>query len=904
MSYRLFAALLCLCTGLSSLSAQQVAIRGTVLDSTSLPLPGASIMLVTDPDEALEAFGITNAEGQFELYTGASGDFLVKITFVGYGTFARKVVLADQDVNLGDIVLEMRSYALDGVTIEDSFIPIVITEDTITYAADAFRTEEDATVEDLLKKLPGVEVDADGTITAQGEEVEKILVDGKEFFEDDPKVASQNIPADVVDKVQVFDKQSEFTEFTGIEDGQEVKAINLQIKEGKNKGWFGNVEGEYGLDNRYNAGGNINRFNERMQLSLIGNSNNINEMPFTIMDYLRFTDGFADVMNGGFDRSQLPTNILNRNGVNQTHSAGLNFNFDFSPNTTWRSNYFYNQSDNNTLQTLTADNVLDGRSFGNTSTSDDASTLGSHRFTGKLKHSIDSTQDISIAVQANLTQTTGNVFTEAASFIEDSLLNQSTTSDIDESAQNGWEVEAAYRKRLRKTGRFLTLEASFNQGMTDIDALFDNRIYFGQPISDSSITDQQRITRSDELGYTVSLDYVEPIGTGQYLNFGLERGNSSQDRLLLYQDAIAENSYQINYDLSSDYTRLLDRSTAGMTYKLIKPRYNLSLGADLQLLELDNEEFIANAVLDENYWNVLPNGRFRYTIGSGKSLDATYRTSVTIPSIEQLQPGVDNSDPLNLYQGNPELDPEFNQNLNIRFRSFNQFYLRAFFAGVRVRYTSNRITESEFINSEFISVRTPVNSQAEWSTTAYYNYSSPFKRANLQYRIDGNINLTRSNVLVNALEDRALFATVSQTVMLENKKKKAMNLAGGFRIADTYTAYKVNGAQDQNFFNYALLGEWAITFGENWNLQIDAEYQDYLDSDFAEGDKFMFLNAQFSRYLMDKQLILHIRGNNLFDEEAGFQQTSAGNQNAQVSTNRIGRLLMLGASYKIRAFGK
>ncbi|MFT7589972.1 MAG: hypothetical protein ACI959_002193, partial [Limisphaerales bacterium] len=202
--------MLTILVSLFTVQAQQINIVGTVLDSTEIPIPGASIILVTEVEEELESFGITDLDGTFEIFTSTPGDYILKITIIGYGTFARKLKLqSGQNINLDKIRLSTKTYALDGLTIEDRFIPIVITKDTITYAADAFRTEANATVEDLLKKLPGIEVADDGTITAQGEEVQKILVDGKEFFEDDPKIASQNIPADVVDKVQVFDKQSE-----------------------------------------------------------------------------------------------------------------------------------------------------------------------------------------------------------------------------------------------------------------------------------------------------------------------------------------------------------------------------------------------------------------------------------------------------------------------------------------------------------------------------------------------------------------------------------------------------------------------------------------------------------------------------------------------------------------------
>jgi len=279
-----------------SLTGQSVAIQGVVLDSLDEPLVGASVILKHETDDKLEAFSSTDRMGAFRLTSKNYGDFIVQITYIGYGTFERRLTLKDGEslLDFGNIVLSQSAYQLEGITIEEAFIPIIIKKDTIEYNAAAFKTRPNATVEDLLKKLPGIDVEKDGTIKAQGEEVEAILVDGKDFFDDDPKIASRNIPADVIDKVQLFDRKSEFSEFTGIDDGNESKAINLAIKDGKNKGLFGNVKAAYGTENRYRGSTNLNRFNENMQLSLIGNVNNINEQAFSLMDYLKFTGGLDE----------------------------------------------------------------------------------------------------------------------------------------------------------------------------------------------------------------------------------------------------------------------------------------------------------------------------------------------------------------------------------------------------------------------------------------------------------------------------------------------------------------------------------------------------------------------------------------------------------------------------------
>ena len=290
----------------------------------------------------MKGFATTDEAGRFRVQATTENTYTLQITYIGYGTFERNLELTAQatDIDYGKIILNPNSYNLAGVTVTDAFVPIIIKNDTIEYNAAAFKTKPNAVVEDLLRKLPGVEVDQDGTIRAQGEEVQNILVDGKAFFDDDPKIASRNLPADIVDKVQLFDKASDFAEFTGIDDGNDEKTINLAIKEGKNKGLFGTVVGAYGADQRGKAAFNVNRFNEKMQLSAIGNANNINEQAFSITDYLDFMGGVEDLMNGELDLNLLPSNLLDNSGVTDLASGGLNFNYDFSKKFTLRSNYF------------------------------------------------------------------------------------------------------------------------------------------------------------------------------------------------------------------------------------------------------------------------------------------------------------------------------------------------------------------------------------------------------------------------------------------------------------------------------------------------------------------------------------------------------------------------------------
>src|SRR5688572_24948425 len=297
---RIVLLLLFLCAAFVSL-AQKMAVKGQVLDSAFNTLPYATVMLLNPQDSSLVNFGATNAEGFFEIKNVNRGEYILKITFVGNKTHSAILIPVDGNdiVNLGEIQMEVALTQLDELIVQAEKPPVVVKHDTIEFNAGSFKTNPNAAVEDLLKKLPGVEVDNDGTIRAQGEEVRGVTVDGKAFFGSDPKVATRNLPADAIDKVQVFDKKSDQALFSGIDDGQRQKTINLELKEEKRNGAFGNMQGGVGTDDRFQAKANINRFKKGQQLSFLGMANNVNDQGFSIDEYMSFTGSAQRMMRGG-----------------------------------------------------------------------------------------------------------------------------------------------------------------------------------------------------------------------------------------------------------------------------------------------------------------------------------------------------------------------------------------------------------------------------------------------------------------------------------------------------------------------------------------------------------------------------------------------------------------------------
>ncbi|MEO1448512.1 MAG: carboxypeptidase regulatory-like domain-containing protein, partial [Bacteroidota bacterium] len=392
---------------LSSLQAQH-RIAGTITDSTAMPMAGASIVLMQAADSVLSGFALSNDKGRFQIAGIKDGSYLLQVTFMGYATHWETVEVTE-NLSLDPIAMQSADMVLETVTIEGEQTPLRMLGDTIEYNADAFGAKPTDAVEDLLRKLPGVEVERDGTIRAQGERVGKVLVDGKEFFGDDPQMATKNLPADAVDKVQVFDKASELAEFTGIDDGNEQKTINLELKPDKKQGIFGSVEGGYGTENRFMGRANVNRFSNKLQLSVLGLVNNINEQGFSFSEYLNFIGGLGNMMAAGegggggsfrlaLDPSSigLPISQGLSNGFVNTGAGGVNFNLDLSPKTKLSTSYLGSRVNNLQDRTALRRNFLGGETFSTEEAQRSENLATSQRVNLKLEQKIDSFNSLTL----------------------------------------------------------------------------------------------------------------------------------------------------------------------------------------------------------------------------------------------------------------------------------------------------------------------------------------------------------------------------------------------------------------------------------------------------------------------------------------------------------------------------
>lgn len=885
-------------------------IKGSVADSSGMALQGATIVLMQAADSVLVAFGISEPDGAFAIPKTSKGDYILQISYVGYQTFHRQISL-DKELQLGLIRLQLESAVLKEVLVKGDHIPIAIRNDTIEYNAAAFQVEPNAPVEDLLRKLPGVEVDRQGNIKAQGEDVGKVLVDGKEFFGNDPKIATKNLPADAVDKVQVFDKKSEMAEFSGIGDGNEQKTINLALKEDKKQGFFGNVTAGYGTDERYQGKANINRFSKNSQLSALGMLNNLNEQGFSINDYINFMGGLQNMLAGGGSlrisigdgESGIPLDFGESRGIATTGAGGLNFNYELGDRVELHSSYFYNRVANDLQRSLFRENLLDdGRSFSTEEHSAELSRNTNHRVNTTLRFEADSSQRLIFRGGLGFNDAFLDNYRNSQTGGISGNPENSGLSDYRSDGENlNWDLNGTYLVRFRKPGRVFTTNLSLGMAANDqTGSLYSENTFQVLAITDT--IRQRQTSQNEQLNYGGRISYTEPLGKGKYLEANYSHQNYGNEVEKEFYD-LSPADEVFNPQLSSHYKRdyLYDRG--GLNFRYNRKKYNFTLGAALQHSRLEGELLDEQIPIRKTFTNLLPSFRGNYDFSPSRHLELEYNTEIREPSLEQLQPIVDNSDPLNIYSGNPDLRAEYAHNLDLRFMSFDQFSNTSIFTNFRGRYSANRITNSQTIDSLFRQLITPVNIADDWEGNGFFSFGAPLKFIQSRINFDADAGYNRSTLYVNGKPDRVDRWQGSLGLSLEYNKKKWIDAVAGVRWGFNTTRLAASESLDQDFFEQNLFADLTIKPAKTWSIEQSIDYTAYRGSAFPNTELGPIWRASVSKFLWKNKLQLKLSAFDLLGKNTGIYRSSQFNFLQEERVNALGRYVMISATWALSGFG-
>ena len=806
-------------------------IKGKVIDSVGKQsLRDASIELLKASDSSMVLLGLARQDGNFEVGNIPLGSYILRISFQSYASFFKKIKITSttNQINIGTVYLSSVSDRLPDVVVTQS--PIQVKNDTISYNASSFNTKPNAVAEDLIKKLPGVDVGTDGTIKAQGETVTRVLVNGKRFFGDDPKMATRNLPPDVIEKIQVFDDLSDQSKFTGFDDGNRVKTMNITTKKNANKGYFGKLVAGIGTNNDFDESINMHRFDGNSQLSVLGQGNDINKQNFTQADML----GGGPRGGGGGGGATSATSP----GVTTTWAGGANFKDSWGTlNSSAYGSYFFNSLDTKQSQISQNQTLLsaDSSIFKNSS-STSLSRSPSHRINFNLEENFDTLNSLvfrpNITFQSAMPTNTSSSSTTIDG-INGPLLNSSYGHSSSQSSGyniNGSNLQLRHKfnKRFRTISLDVNLTASNNNG----NGYNYSVNSFTSPHYSLDTLNQFNDNSFNSFGFSPTLSYTEPIAKNQILEFRFNYNYSTNNSV--------GNTYQYNnftglYDnfdslYSNSYKYESNSETGTISYRLQKTKYNFNLGSGVQFTNYSSDNTVKNVVVANKVVNFTPTANFIYNFSKTNNLRIYYTGRTGQPSVGNLQP-IKTISGLDTAIGNPKLSPQFTNSIRLLYAKFDPITQRVLFATINASMISNDIQSSIIQHSNGTKTTTYANLNGTFNVNGYFNYGFSLKKPKSNLNFTTNLSYAQSQTLQSYdstilhpnsdfVHNTNLGETIKWTTNL--KDHFDMNLSTGINY--TIANNTLNPKQNSNYFTYNAVFDVTFYTKNGWIIASDFNY--------------------------------------------------------------------------------
>lgn len=914
----------------ASLAQKNGTVKGIAWDTIAKqPVAAATVTVLERKDSSLVTFTMTGNDGRFEIKGLANGDYRLLITHVNYHNSNKYFSISETNRNadLGNMAISDKTKVLEEVVLAAEAPPVTLINDTIQYNAGSFKVQPNANVEDLLKKLPGVKVEKDGTIKAQGEKVQKVLVDGKEFFGNDPKIATKNLPADAVDKVQVYDKQSDQAQLTGFEDGNYEKTINLKMKKDKKKGVFGKAMAGAGTKERYESKFNVNSFKGARQMSAIGMANNDNGEGFTFMDILNFTGEMARMQRGGGNINISMTsdqasamgvsNFGGNNGITTAWGGGLNYNNIIGKKLDLQSNYFYNYMNPEQESHIQRQYLLPGTSYYNQNAYTD-NVNNNHRLNLNLLWQLDSLNLIRITPSFSYQKTDNRSKTDYQTrAANQSLTNEGFSNSTSANAGFSLRNDITWRRKFARKGRTfsLSLQTSLNESEGD-GSLSSINCFFNPngSLLRRDTLNQLSDSKSDFKGYTAKAVYTEPIGKRSLLELSVSKGNSRNNSEKLTWDYNKGNGKydQVNDMLSNDFANTYGITSAGLRMRTQKKKYNYALGASWQQAELEGKIIsgIKDSVISKTFRNILPNARFQYNFTRFKSLSVNYATSTNQPSMSQLQPVPDNSNPLNIREGNPDLKQEFAHTVQAHLNLISPYKNKNFFMFLTLQSTKNKIVNYDSISQQTgIRKSKPVNVNGVYNWSGSMSYSMPVKFLKGTVELSSGGGYSRNRQLINDISGKVALNTIrtltlGPDIRFDINATEKINIALGAGISYNKSKYSLQSLAPAEYLsqNYTASFDWQLPKG--FFFSTDFDYA--VNSQRAQGFnvKVPIWNASISKQVLKfNRGQLKLTARDLLNENVGISRNTNNNyiEDSRVLTLR--RFFLLSFTYSLSKTG-
>lgn len=887
--------------------AQNHNLKGHVFDTTTSPLAFASVVLLNPNDSTLAFYGITNTSGEFEIKNIQPGNYLLQTAYLGFIPFYKNIQIPSENNEKLLIILKPALVNLKGVEITGERIPMLIKKDTIEYNASSFKTQENAAVEDLLRKLPGVEVDRAGNVKAQGENVQKVLVDGKEFFGNDPKIATKNLPADAIDKVQVFDKKSDQAEFTGINDGERTKTINLQLKDDKKAGYFGEISAGYGSDNRFKTNGNLYRFRPKSQFAALAMMNNVNEFGFSFSDYINFNGGLRGMSEGGSfsmridSRDNVPIDFGNQvTGLVASGAGGMNFSYEAKRNNRFTVSYIANGSEKKLDETKNTQNFTNQINYTQNNKLNELNNNFGHHFNTSWRNDIDSSKQITTSAQANLSNSKSNSKTLLNSYIDNVILNQQNSFAVDNfnSLNSNGKLSYLYKNKSNWPIFKLRLNGSYGTSLNKSDWENITRI-FSQ--NNDVFSQQFQQNESSNYNYSAFTSITRKLGNGFYLEPEISLGSDFEK--LNRKQGVEPNESIIIDSLSTEITRNYKWIKPGLNFKKSTDKVSFVLGLRAELAEMPVNEY--QTELNNNTFNyLLPSLSWEYDYKTGKRVGVNYITNLNSPTIDQLNPVLNPNNPLVLSYGNSLLKPEYNHNLYLNWFWFDQFSSNSLYINAQGKVTQNKINWARTIYPDLSQEMRLTNVDYASRASLEASYSAPIRKLGISAEISFSEQYDEAINLVNNVKNINYTFSHEASLNLSNRKKEKWDINLGLTANFVNSRYSIQQALNNTFTTLTYFTEINFNPNKSWNFNFSADIMEYHSQSFGQQINVPLLKAKVSYFfLVNKRGTLTLSAFDLLNQNSGISRISELNYLQETQSNIIGRYIMLSFKFRINKTG-
>ncbi|MDD2436800.1 MAG: TonB-dependent receptor [Massilibacteroides sp.] len=883
----------------------KVNVKGQVVEEgTDIPVEQATVRLLSVKDSILVGGVVSEKNGSFVLKNIRPGSYLLHITFVGFNHLYQPLTITGKKnpVEVGKLELSDGAIELGEAVVLGKAPEVTVRNDTVEYNADSYKVTEGSMLEDLLKKMPGVEVSSDGKITVNGKEIKKIMVDGKEFFTNDPKVASKNLPAQMVDKIQVYDRKSDMTMMTGFDDGDEEATINLTVKSGMKQGWFGNAFAGYGSKDRYEANAMVNRFINNDQLTFMGGLNNTNNMGFTDLASAMFSGmgGGGRRMLGGFGAG---------NGITSSGNAGLNFSKEFSSTFTWSGNTRYSHSDNDAQSNVRKESFVSQDStlleYSKNKSNPVSDNIGTEF---RLEWKPDTLTNIIFRPEFEYSRSSGfsDELTDVMNNATDTIRRVSSQTNSD---GQGYDVSGRleFSRKLNSKGRVFS--ASLSGGLSD--SYTDEDYYYKQESNSAkdSILDQRIRYDNSGYNYRVFTSWVEPLGRNNFLQLTYSFSQRQQESLKnSYNKDLEGNEYtQLDTTYSKNFRNDFISQRIGISFKAQRQKYNYTIGFNVDPSYSKSENFIGDSVFSNfsrNVINVSPTAQFNYMFSKQSNLRVWYNGRTSQPSMTQLQPVPDISDPLNTVIGNPDLKPTYRNNLSVRFHNFEPEKQTAFMVMANTNYVINDIVSSTVYSQDEAGKRetTYKNVDGNYNANIRAIINTPLKNKKFSINSMTFASFLNNNGFSNGEKNRNRQLSLSENAGIDFRSD-LMDLGVNGSISYSKTDNSLQTQNNLETFNYRVGGTTTLYLPYNFKIESDVNYS--TNSGYASGydQEELLWNAALSKtFLKGNQGTLRLKIYDILQDRSNISYSANATATTYSEYNTLNSYFMVHFIYRFSIF--